>query len=76
MADDKQPQRVYKNGFVIGNIVINKWRKVSRDSFISYIVNGARLHLILGIDYTNSNEQGASLHNVENGTNAYIQAIK
>jgi hypothetical protein len=48
---------------VVGNICIEKWKKVNKDSFITYIVNGARLHLILGIDFTISNEKGESLHN-------------
>ena len=51
-------QRVYKNGFVVGNVGITKWVKVNCDSFLTYIVNGARLHLILGIDFTNSNFKG------------------
>jgi hypothetical protein len=68
---------VYKNGFVIGNVIIHEWRKVLRDSFISYIVNGARLHLILGIDFTNSNSHGgSSLHKIENDSNPYIEAIR
>lgn len=55
-TDEKtQTQRVYRNGFVVGVVKINKWRKVMRDSFISYIVNGATLHLILGVDFSNSN---------------------
>jgi hypothetical protein len=62
---------------VIGVIKINKWRKVIRDSFISYIVNGATLHLILGIDFSNSNtEDGVSLHKIVNGTNPYIEGIR
>ena len=58
-------QRLYKSGIVNGGVKINKWRKVVRDSFISYIVNGAHLHLILGIDYSNSNNSnGVSLHHL------------
>ena len=68
---------MYKNGFVVGVIKINKWRKVIRDSFISYIVNGAKLHLILGIDFSNSNtENGTSLHQIVNGSNPYIEGIR
>lgn len=76
--DKQQSQRVYKNGFVVGSITIHKWRKLNHDSFISYVVNGARLHLILGIDYTNSNNDGAtSLHNLDaSGSNLYIRAIQ
>jgi hypothetical protein len=51
-------QRVYKNGFVVGNVAVLRWAKVNRDSFLTYIVNGARLHLLLGIDFTNSNFRG------------------
>lgn len=55
-SDDKvQIQRVYLNGFYAGLITVYKWRKVIRDSFISYIVNGAHLNLIVAIDFTNSN---------------------
>jgi hypothetical protein len=46
---------------------------------MSYIVGGARLHLLLAIDFTNSNyiEKGASLHELdENGENVYINAIR
>lgn len=63
LAEDKGgPQRVYKNGFVVGNISVLRWARVPYDSFLSYIVNGARLHLILGIDFTNSNFRGEPLH--------------
>lgn len=63
LAEDKGgPQRVYKNGFLVGNIGVLRWDRVPYDSFLSYIVNGARLHLILGIDFTNSNFRGEPLH--------------
>ena len=51
-------KRVEKSGFVVGTLVVQQWKKVNRHSFLSYIVNGARLHLILGIDYTNSTFKG------------------
>lgn len=50
-----QNHRVYNGGFVVGNLYIYKWKKRIRDSFISYIVGGAKLHLILAVDFTNSN---------------------
>jgi hypothetical protein len=69
---------VFHEGFVVGTAIIHKWRKVMRDSFISYIVGGARLHLLLAIDFTNSNSQnGQSLHMLdENGENIYVNAIR
>jgi hypothetical protein len=62
----------------VGTAIIHKWRKVIRDSFISYIVGGARLHLLLAIDFTNSNcQNGQSLHLLdENGQNVYVNAIR
>lgn len=76
-----QTHRVYYSGFVIGNLVIYKWKKQVRDSFISYIVGGVKLHLILAIDFTNSNknktDRGNSLHNLNsNGENTYTKAIR
>jgi hypothetical protein len=67
---------VYKNGFVVGNVSILRWRKVNRDSFITYIANGARLHLILGIDFTSSNFKGEPLHHPDDSHNSYIAAIR
>ena len=62
---------------MVGNVGILKWVKVNCDSFLTYIVNGARLHLILGIDFTNSNFKGAEpLHNRDDDRNPYIMAIK
>lgn len=29
-----------------------KFQKIIRDSFISYIINGAKLHLLVAIDFT------------------------
>jgi hypothetical protein len=45
---------------------------------MSYIVGGARLHLLLAIDFTNSNTlDGVSLHDLdEKGENVYINAIR
>lgn len=62
----------------MGTVLINKWKKFTRDSFMSYIVGGARLHLLLAIDFTNSNNaDGTSLHDLdENGDNVYINAIR
>ena len=69
--------RVYKNGFLAGYVTILKWVRVNRDSFLTYIVNGARLHLILGIDFTNSNFQGETLlHHPDDSKNPYIAAIR
>lgn len=61
----------------MGLINIHKWKKLARDSFMSYIVGGARLHLLLAIDFTNSNTlDGSSLHDLdEKGENVYINAI-
>lgn len=73
-----QNHRVIHGGFFVGTILIHKWKKVTRDSFMSYIVGGARLHLLLAIDFTNSNSQdGGSLHDLdEKGENVYINAIR
>lgn len=50
----------------MGSIMIHKWKKVTRDSFMSYIVGGARLHLLLAIDFTNSNNHnGRNLHTLD-----------
>ena len=57
-----QPHRAYHSGIVVGTVIIYKWKKTIRDSFISYIVGGARLHLILAIDFTNSNLNGSQSH--------------
>lgn len=60
-----------------GYVTILKWVRINRDSFLTYIVNGARLHLILGIDFTNSNFQGDSLlHHPDDSKNPYIAAIR
>lgn len=57
---------------------MHKWKKLTRDSFMSYIVGGARLHLLLAIDFTNSNNHnGKNLHTLnEKGENLYINAIR
>ena len=61
----------------MGNLIVQQWKKVNRHSFLSYIVNGARLHLILGIDYTNSTFKGSeSLHHPDDNKNLYVLAIK
>lgn len=61
----------------MGNVAILKWVKVNCDSFLTYVVNGARLHLILGIDFTNSNFRGSQpLHNDDDSLNPYIAAIR
>jgi hypothetical protein len=45
---------------------------------MSFIVGGARLHILLAIDFTNSNsENGRSLHDLDkNNENVYINAIQ
>ena len=58
--------------------MIYRWKKIIRDSFISYIVGGAQLRLLIAIDFTNSNSQkNRSLHEIDKtGFNPYINAIK
>jgi len=54
-GDEKDnTKRIEKAGVVEGKISVLSWKKINQDSFLNYIINGARLHLILGIDYTNS----------------------
>ena len=54
-GDEKDnTKRIEKAGVVEGKVTVISWKKINQDSFLTYIVNGARLHLILGIDYTNS----------------------
>ena len=67
---------MYKNGFVVCLITFVKWKKINRDSFLTYIANGARLHLILGIDFTNSNFKNNNLHSDVEEENQYIAAIR
>ena len=62
---------------MVGNIIIQSWKKINQDSFLNYIVNGARLHLILGIDFTKSTFEGSQpLHHDDDSKNLYVLAIK
>lgn len=67
---------VIKDSLPVGSLRILKWNKVVRDSFISYVVNGARLHLIVAIDFTKSPTAPNGLHSMHNNSNQYIEAMK
>jgi hypothetical protein len=74
-AEDKEntAKRIEKGGEFQGKVKVNSWRKINQDSFLTYIVNGARLHLILGIDFTSST---VPLHHQDDDKNLYVLAIK
>lgn len=43
---------IVKDSLPVGSLLVIKFNKIVRDSFISYIVNGAKLHLIVAVDFT------------------------
>jgi hypothetical protein len=65
---------VVKDSLTVGSIGVLKYNKVIRDSFISYIVNGAKLHLIVAVDFTHpTNEENLDLHTLHNDSNSLIK---
>lgn len=72
--------KMYKSGFVIGELKINEIRKITKHTFLNYVRGGAEISLMIAVDFTTSNKDPSdptSLHYSEgDAENDYVHALR
>ncbi|CAD8179864.1 unnamed protein product [Paramecium octaurelia] len=78
MENSGKTLRMTKNGLIVGQLKLIQVKQHSRYSFLNYIYSGAKIQVIVALDFTNSNQ----ISNEEDGqpelstSNDYISALK